>query len=130
MAVLLLAVAACGARDDDAADLTAEIVAGIDAGRCEAGPEWIDPPDWTTMCSAVRERMPAGARLVVEGTTSSPSGEIGYMYTSTVTFTDAAGDVRTLRLLYPGRGWSAARPELGYATLDGLVVFDANPRPS
>lgn len=122
-AVLLLALAGCGARGDDAGDLTAEIVERINAGSCDDGPQWLAAADWTTLCGGVRDALAPGGTLTAGPTSAQQSGEIGYSYASDVTFTDTSGNGRTLMLQYAGRGWSGARPELSYASLDGVVVL-------
>ena len=128
---LLLLVTGCGARGDDAGALTAEIVDGINAGSCDDGPDWLATTDWTTLCAGVRHELAPGGRLMAGPTTTRQSGEIGYSYASDVSFTDTAGSSRRLLLQYAGRGWSGARPELSYASLDGVVVlFDGGSRSS
>ena len=127
VAVVGLALSGCGAREDDAGELSATVFAGIDAGACDDGPSWLSAADWTTVCGTVRASMPPGARLEVGPTIARQSGEIGFRYSSVATFTDVAGTVRTLTLDYAGAGWSGARPELSCVTLDRTVLFDADP---
>ena len=125
-----LVVAGCGAREDDAASLSTEVATRISSGSCDDGPSWLGAADWTTLCGAVRAQLPPGGSLAVASTTAEQSGEIGYRYTSVARFTDAENVSRTLTLSYAGGGWSGAKPELSYVTLDDVTIFEAKPRGS
>ncbi|MBI4941246.1 MAG: hypothetical protein HY830_10920 [Actinobacteria bacterium] len=125
-AVVLLALATggCGAKEDDAKEMSEAVVERLNDGACDDPPADLPAAQWESMCRAVRAVLPAGGAVTLASTTVEQSGEIGYAYTSEATFTATDGTARTLRLFYEGTGVSAAVPELTYASMDGEVLLD------
>lgn len=122
--LLVLATGGCGAKEDDAKEMSEAVVERLNDGACDDPPADLAAAQWEPMCRAVRAVLPAGGVVTLVSTSAQQSGEIGYAYTSEATFTATDGTARTLRLFYEGTGVSAAVPELTYASMDGVVLLD------